>query len=893
MILNQLSRNSTNCCRIIQNHINTNWLFTEIKKSNTPLFLSNFLSSRKYSRFGRAGATGKISNTRKTNAYKSSKNSDAKKTNAYKSFKTSKPFENRRTNNNSFNQKPNDSTERYDNLKEIKKKYSDMKKKKVPGIGYTPARFQLFPIENQSKTELLSILRRGGKGANKTLKMSEVKELLDSARFEDMKLEPIVLEAARDFIKDKTVSSSKLKKSIYFPGIKETTSEQTNSQEMFKPTPIQVLAIPEILRLGKNAHKISNQTQKPLIPKDENKSKTILEPSNTANALFLAAETGSGKTLAYLLPIISLLKKQESELIKSSNGSNEVTENNSTTHSESNSDFLKLEPESDNLENVTDKLFKERRPRAVIVVPTKELAQQIVQVCKKLSHTAKISSMLIDFKMGLKNIQKRFDSSVIDIVVGTPSSLRRAFYKGNILSYANVQYVVIDEADTIMDDQGHLEDTCTILKQLRLSLCSQNKENQESVLFVSATLPKTVLERIVELYPKVTNITTPSLHQVNPKIKINKIDVNKEFQGSKINALKEVLNESTRNKKIIVFCNTVMSAVNVYSKLYENKYPVLLLTGNLKNQPGNQETFKNRSSDHDSNKDVKIDTKKQKSKNQELDIVSLHLGSRGIDTINVDHVVMFDFPTTAINYLHRCGRTGRVGTSGRVTTLIGKNDRRNSQKIDLFVKSGVVAGYGLSLLSKRLFNYEPKKHSANNRSHKLTFEDDQYVYEIVVVYECQRGIPGIGRKNYGIKLLLISDPAAWSDITMSKSVAPIDYQELTDGWEWVSPRWMVHVSSSTDYNGWSYATRFGSKKWAGNQDNLIAFARRRKWIRVKRKPKNIEQSDDETEYFENPLFIQNPQGKGFESYKVGGFSSGDSNKTTRTLNPENVLKIET
>lgn len=67
-------------------------------------------------------------------------------------------------------------------------------------------------------------------------------------------------------------------------------------------------------------------------------------------------------------------------------------------------------------------------------------------------------------------------------------------------------------------------------------------------------------------------------------------------------------------------------------------------------------------------------------------LVTTDIGSRGLDTTMVDHVVMFDFPKNGIDYLHRAGRTGRLGTTGQVTCFVGRKDRRLAATIERTIR---------------------------------------------------------------------------------------------------------------------------------------------------------------------------------------------------------------
>ncbi|PVU94793.1 hypothetical protein BB561_002255 [Smittium simulii] len=604
---------------------------------------------------------------------------------------------------------------RYELAKTYRDRFNELKKKKVLGVGFTPARFQLYPIENESKTEIFNVLQKDNFGnIKKSLKMSEVRELLTKASFDDLYLDPKIVSAAKTFI-TQTCLDNKNSFSLH-PDIKEAIENP-------KPTPIQTLAIPEILKLRDDKTK---QTQ--------------------SKAALLAAETGSGKTLAYLLPIIDILKKEESDMVAALRKSKSRAP-----------DLLDALQKPEAEVNWAKFLFKERRPRVIIIVPTNELAKQTLQTCKKLCHSIKFNATMVDRTKGLKkNIQKT-ENSILDLVIGTPAFLKRCFYRGSIMSLANARYVIVDEADTIMDEQGHLEDTLALLKQIHFSNTSVAKNRFEKVLFVSATLPKTVVQRINELYPNIVNISTPNLHRVNPKIDTTNIDIARNFNGNKMNALTQVLSENNKDLRTIIFCNNVKSCIELYLQLAYMKLPVLLLTNNLKtsdddsdnykfenennlDQNDNDDSFtensninKETSTSKKSRKDYKtfdydqIDTVNLRksalsifnsdkpipdygeiklpshyidrnyeplhieNKNSKI-LITSDLGSRGLDTMNVDHVIMFDYPTTAINYIHRSGRVGRIVNRGKITTFIASKDRKNAQRIGLFLKSGFVIG---------------------------------------------------------------------------------------------------------------------------------------------------------------------------------------------------------
>ena len=166
------------------------------------------------------------------------------------------------------------------------------------------------------------------------------------------------------------------------------------------PTPIQRMAIPQILSGG--------------------------------NGIAFAAATGSGKTLAYLLPVIQLLKGQE--LVDSSDST----------------ESMKSRP-----------LRKNKRPRALVLAPTRELAIQILAVLKSLSHKAKFSSELLIGGEDYGKQRKRLETRPVDIVVATPGRFVKHMKEGHVF-LGSVGYVVLDEVDTMLE-QGFQADIAKVL----------------------------------------------------------------------------------------------------------------------------------------------------------------------------------------------------------------------------------------------------------------------------------------------------------------------------------------------------------------------------------------------------------------------------------------------
>ncbi len=203
------------------------------------------------------------------------------------------------------------------------------------------------------------------------------------------------------------------------------------------PTPVQKMVIPAIL--GGAAPSLYYDDDKDGGSKKKNKRK---------QSIAFAAATGSGKTLSYLLPIVQLLKAQE--LLHQEQLSRSTANPSSSSSSSSSIPSWK----------------KPKRPRALILAPTRELTVQIASVLKSISHTIKLSSTFLvggeNASAQKKKLQKR--NSHIDIVVSTPGRLMKHWNEGNVY-LGSVEYIVVDEVDTMLE-QGFQGDVGNILHML-------------------------------------------------------------------------------------------------------------------------------------------------------------------------------------------------------------------------------------------------------------------------------------------------------------------------------------------------------------------------------------------------------------------------------------------
>lgn len=499
------------------------------------------------------------------------------------------------------------------------------------------------------------------------------------------------------------------------------------------PTPVQKMAIPELLS-GCKDRMASPENIKPNRGGASSgsdievglgtSSSPAAEPPAVppVRSLAFAAATGSGKTLAYLLPIIQSLRAQELMALGVENGA------------------LAMEALS--------RIRRPRRPRALILAPTRELARQILGVLKSVGHHCKISSELLVGGDGYGKQRKRLASRPVDVLVATPGRLVKHRDAGDIY-LGSVRHVVIDEMDTMLE-QGFQNDIGKLLhpmlykkkiveieeyKRGRLNLV----EGAPQVVLTTATMtpairrlldnpelpfsPKKVYRKqkvdgdvegersnsnavMIALPWDMRVLTAPGLHRVVPRLKQVFVNVG---SADKLSLLVDVVAGGERQKRdrrgeggplplTLVFCNTVASSRAAEHALGESGVSSLCYHGELNSADREENLRVFREAGEGDGGDGAPTV-----------LVCTDIASRGLDVPQVDHVVMFDFPLNPIDYLHRAGRTARglsrSGNSsrgkGKVTALVTKRDR----VLAMAIEGAVQRGESLEGLSSRKSDY--------------------------------------------------------------------------------------------------------------------------------------------------------------------------------------------
>ncbi|MBX3242613.1 MAG: DEAD/DEAH box helicase [Chitinophagaceae bacterium] len=337
----------------------------------------------------------------------------------------------------------------------------------------------------------------------------------------------------------------------------------------------------------------------------------VIPPILAGRDIIASAQTGTGKTAAFLLPIIHKL------LTRNSSG---------------------------------------KSVRALIIVPTRELAIQIAQHLEGLSYFTNLSSLAVYGGSEAQNFvgEKKALQMGTDIIVCTP---------GRFISHLNLDYVsikgleflVLDEADRMLD-MGFLDD----IKRITTKLPS----NKQTLLF-SATMPpkirslaKSILRDPVEIN---ISISTPP-DKIAQKAYV-------VYEAQKLSVLKHILTQ-TVFKRALIFCSS--------------KANVKTLSRILK-----KDGLKAEEIHSDLPQSQREDVLNGFTSGRIPVMVATDILSRGIDIDTIDLVINYDVPRDGEDYVHRIGRTARAEAEGVAFTLVGEKEQNRFNAIENLIKKTV------------------------------------------------------------------------------------------------------------------------------------------------------------------------------------------------------------
>ncbi|KAH6795471.1 hypothetical protein C2S51_036457 [Perilla frutescens var. frutescens] len=329
----------------------------------------------------------------------------------------------------------------------------------------------------------------------------------------------------------------------------------------------------------------------------------------------ISDQSGSGKTLSYLIPLVQRLRQEEIEGLSKQ---------------------------------------KSQNPRVVVLVPTAELASQVLNVCRSLSKVgvpfrSMVATGGFRQKTQLDNLKQG-----IDVLIATPGRFMFLVKEGH-LQLSDIKSAILDEVDILYNDEDF---------ELALQTLVNLAPVTAQYLFVTATLPVEIYNKLVEVFPDCEVIMGPGVHRTSSRLEEILIDCSGDENTEKSpdtaflnkkNALLQ-LAQGSPVTKTIVFCNKIETCRKVENALkrFDRKemYAKVLpfhAALDQESRLANIEEFR-----------------RNPSKNMSLFLVCTDRASRGIDFAGVDHVILFDFPRDPSEYVRRVGRTARgAGGSGK------------------------------------------------------------------------------------------------------------------------------------------------------------------------------------------------------------------------------------
>ncbi len=278
-------------------------------------------------------------------------------------------------------------------------------------------------------------------------------------------------------------------------------------------------------------------------------------------------------------------------------------------------------------------------PRSLILEPTRELAAQVAENFEKYgkNHDLKMALLIGGVQMGdqVKALQDG-----VDVLIATPGRLMDLFERGKIL-LTGCNLLVIDEADRMLD-MGFIPDIETI--------CSKLPGNRQTLLF-SATMPPPI-KKLADKFlsnPKYIEVARPASNNTN--IVQHKVRVSARGKREALRHLLKTDNVSTA----IIFANRKTTVRELAKSLQQSGFSAGEIHGDMDQSARNAEL--------------------QKFKDGVISIlVASDVAARGLDVKGVSHVFNYDTPWHPDDYVHRIGRTGRAGATGRAFTFVADED---------------------------------------------------------------------------------------------------------------------------------------------------------------------------------------------------------------------------
>ncbi len=294
-----------------------------------------------------------------------------------------------------------------------------------------------------------------------------------------------------------------------------------------------------------------------------------------------------------------------------------------------------------------------RMPRTLILEPTRELAAQVEEAFGKYGINHKLNLALLIGGVSFGDQEAKITRGA-DVLIATPGRLLDFADRGKIL-LTGIEILVIDEADRMLD-MGFIPDIERICKLVPFT---------RQTLFFSATMPPEIT-RLTEQFlqnPVRVEVSRPASTAVNITQTLVKTGVTPEEKRA---TLRRIIRGAENFKNAIIFCNRKRDVQVVYRSLEKHGFSVGALHGDLDQRArmAALEAFRN---------------------DQVQLLVCSDVAARGLDIPDVSHIINYDAPHHAEDYVHRIGRTGRAGKSGVALTIATRLDSKAIAEIEKLI----------------------------------------------------------------------------------------------------------------------------------------------------------------------------------------------------------------
>ncbi|RLD78738.1 MAG: ATP-dependent helicase [Bacteroidetes bacterium] len=327
--------------------------------------------------------------------------------------------------------------------------------------------------------------------------------------------------------------------------------------------------------------------------------------------LIACAQTGTGKTAAYILPILHKIAGHDDHLT-----------------------------------------------RALVIVPTRELALQIDQQFNGFGYFTDISSIPVygGGDGGEWEQERKSLTTGADVIVATPGKLIAHLAMGYV-KFDDLEYLVLDEADRMLDIGFH-DDIMKIITYL---------PKKRQTLMFSATMAPEIRKMASKILSKPSEV---SLEIAKPPEGVLQA-VYLAFDEQKTPLINSLIADKPECKSILIFCSTKKKVAEISRTLKGNNYSVAGISSDLKQSEREEVLRKFRA------RQVRV-------------LVATDVMSRGMDIKDINLVINYDAPQDAEDYVHRVGRTARAETTGIALTLVNKDDMYKLKKIEGLIEKEII-----------------------------------------------------------------------------------------------------------------------------------------------------------------------------------------------------------